>query len=592
MAESKLTFPLKEIPLGIGNSKWSDLRKNNKLIVDKTALLGELVTDFDNVFISRPRRFGKTMLLYMLEELFKNGDKNFEGTAIYGKWPITEHYKVIYISFGGAGFVNPSEIEANICSALLTAMTRAGIYEAATLANLSTFNQLFINLPPILAKEDALVYLIDEWDFPLSSNLNNQQKFDDVKVILERFYWWLRQQNKRFTLVTGIMRYKETSYFTGRDVFDISLMPKYATLLGYTQDEIETAFADYIDLSSTRLNISKYELLADLKDYYDGFCFDYNASVKLYCPWSINNFFKQIKINTKTEQLYYQNFWADTNGDPAALRAFMNSAKPDYSLITKINDHSVSLTSAKLASPQYFSEVEFYSLLALNGYLTIKEIEKPIAINPKDRSFLCGFPNREVTLYFSKTFLEYATDNKIVKESTKSGLTQAIEDGDIASACIYINEYLRDLLFDVMASANEIQYRNLIASAISFSSFQVREETGNNKGRSDIEVEVAVSDSDNNLVYVIELKLMSEDQDQDSHEAKYKLLDEAQQQIIKNGYGVNRFTHGKQVIGVALVISSEHRQIVAWRKFDRAKLQEGEVAPLNLLNKPVYQTQP
>ena len=159
----------------------------------------------------------------------------------------------------------------------------------------------------------------------------------------------------------------------------------------------------------------------------------------------------------------------------------------------------------------------------------------------------------------------------------------------LVAACIYINEYLRDLLFDVMASANEIQYRNLIASAISFSSFQVREETGNNKGRSDIEVEVAVSDSDNNLVYVIELKLMSEDQDQDSHEAKYKLLDEAQQQIIKNGYGVNRFTHGKHVIGVALVISSEHRQIVAWRKFDRANLQDGEVAPLNLFNKPVYQ---
>ena len=588
MAESKITFPLKEIP--IGKSDWNVLRSTNQLIVDKTALLGNLVSKNFNVFISRPRRFGKTTLINMLEELFTNGDKNFEGTAIYGNWPITERYRVVKLSFNTVTVSDPSNLEAAICARLLTSLNQAGIPEAANLMDLTTFNKLFINLPSILKNEGLLVYLIDEWDFPLSSNLDNPQAFSKVQEILGVFYGWLREQNTRFTLVTGIMRYKETNFFTGRDIFDISLEPDYATLLGYTQEEIETSFAGYIDLAIERLRVSRNKFLIDLKNYYDGFCFDYNASVKLYCPWSINKFFKQITPSSK--DLYYQNFWADTNGDPAALRAFMNRAQPNYSMIAKISDHSVSLTNSKLTSPQYFSDVEFYSLLALNGYLTIKELEKPIAINPQDRSFLCGFPNQEVALYFSKTFLEYATDNKIVKESTKSGLTQAIEDGDIASACIYINEYLRDLLFDVMASANEIQYRNLIASAISFSSFQVREETGNNKGRSDIEVEVAVSDSDNNLVYVIELKLMSEDQDQDSHKAKYKLLDEAQQQIIKNGYGVNRFTHGKHVIGVALVISSEHRQIVAWRKFDRANLQDGEVAPLNLFNKPEYQTKP
>lgn len=615
MSETCLMPPLPTIPLGM--SDWNELRARNFLVVDKTELIPDLVTNYIKVFISKPRRFGKTMLLSILQELFTHGDRNFEGTAIFGRWPEPDNrFPVIRLSFVNIPCDDVEQFEFKLRDALINAYEKA-FWATQCEQDWSALIQSCAQLPyhqalnklSFITDTTRVVFLIDEWDYPLSCYLNDPAKYERIRRVLHTFYNWLRELHRvRFALITGIMRYKETNVFTGKDVIDLSMEPKYTALLGYSQADILQYFADYLDRGAQLLGVSQEELLDELTYFYDGFCFDYNAQVKMYNPWSINSFFHQVKDNTRP---IFRNFWIDTAGDSKVIRSFMERAHPQYADIANIFTSNIAIKYDDLGLPRPFSLVDLWPLLTLNGYLSIKGLQEPVAYNPTDRVFICGLTNLEVTLSFTKQFMWYALDNKLIRASFPSNLKASLAQGNIASMCTYLNEVLSDLLPDTLASANEVQYRTIIATAIYFCDYSVREETQNRKGRSDIEVEIIDPKTMSvNHVYVIELKLLPSDQDTPT--ARTKLLDEAQQQIIDHGYGVNRFTHGKHVTGIALVISALHRQIVAWRKIEPASsttagataagsiapnsgvtaptaiVVEGTVEPLTLLNKPEY----
>ena len=284
------TQPDKTIPLGI--SSWYKLLQQNKLIVDKTAKLAKLVTLFDFVFLSRPRRMGKTTLCSMLQELFAHGTKSFAGTAIFALWPETKTYPVISLSFLDIECDDDAgTFEENLCTNLAAAYAMAGFPEALPLRTEKSFVQLKVQLD-YLAKDHQLVFLIDEWDYPLSAHLDDPQLCAALQSVMSSFYKWLRSQDyARFILVTGIMRYREASLFTGQNIQDISMNPSFADLLGYTKEEIAHNFARYIPLAANNLGISTDELWQLLEHTYDGFCFDEEASVRVYAPFSINKFF-------------------------------------------------------------------------------------------------------------------------------------------------------------------------------------------------------------------------------------------------------------------------------------------------------------
>lgn len=186
--------PLKPIPLSV--SSWSNLVEQNKLIVDKTAKLGQLVTFFDYVFFSRPRRMGKTTLCSMLQELFTHGDQHFAGTAIYGNWPETQTYPVISMSFDGIDCQNASTFEANLCKIVIDAYYDAGFKDALKLVGTTSFARLTSLLKGVVDDNDQeLVFLIDEWDHPLSKHLDEPQLFASLQSVMAKFSGWLRLQN-------------------------------------------------------------------------------------------------------------------------------------------------------------------------------------------------------------------------------------------------------------------------------------------------------------------------------------------------------------------------------------------------------------
>ena len=229
------------------SSDFNQFRRKGFLLVDKTAYLNDLIRE-SRVFLSRPRRFGKSLLLSTIAELFTNGVKNFEGLAIHDMWQ-RDRYPVVELSFFGLS--DPETFESDLCEILRGAFAMAGFGAALdTAPQIDNIVDLTGYLDYLRGQQD-IVLLIDECDFPLSSNLYDREAFEKNKEILNQFYAWIRDiDNLEFLMLTGIARYQDSSMFSGQTITDISMKTRYADLLGYTQEEVESYYASKKDTAA------------------------------------------------------------------------------------------------------------------------------------------------------------------------------------------------------------------------------------------------------------------------------------------------------------------------------------------------------
>ena len=572
----------------LGQSEWSRIQADGLLLVDKTPLILDLVKK-PKVSLARPDGFGKTLLLSMIEDLFTHGTQNFRNTELRTNWPVRERYPVVRLSFSNVPYVQEADQAADDVTAfeqsLITELGRA--YHRAGFAQeeIDDYRQEatlhgFLSKLANFSNQQRLVFLIDDWDAPLLAHLENKPRYDAIQKSLNVFYHWLLTLNLRFLFITGILHFRQ------KDVVDISMMPKFATLLGYTQEEVEFYFRDYLELAAQRYQMNSLKLLQVLKSHYHGFCFDEDGSVRLYSPWDINRFFAQ--LHDSDQAPLFQGFWINTVTAYAELRIFMELSQVNMAELDEIVNGQVVLGRSDLINPPLFSTEEIFPLLAINGYLTIKAV-KQVSDNPDDRLFVYGFPNYEVKVEFEREFLNYLTKNKSANGNKPllTRIAQSLLNQDISTFCNLLNELFRSWRYDSSQNNIEVDYRSFITLCLALcDKFMVREETGNNKGRSDIEVELP-----NTNVYVFELKRLAEGKN--APEDQQEMLDAGQKQMLSQGYGVNHATHGKHVTGVIIVISTDERQIVAWRLIDNkiqnsTHTQDGTVQPLNLLNKPEF----
>ena len=197
---------LQNLPIGVSN--WPTIRRQNMFLIDKTDRLNVLVTEQIKIFISRPRRMGKSLLHSMLADLFAHGDRNFEGFAIYGHWPEQRTYPVIKFSFMDVEGKDVATYENQLRISLKMAYVAAGFTQIIDLEKEARSFDEFLKMVAVSFQDHDLVFLIDEWDQGLSANLNNEEAYNAVLGVLSKFNKWLRGlPNVRFLLVTGIMRY-------------------------------------------------------------------------------------------------------------------------------------------------------------------------------------------------------------------------------------------------------------------------------------------------------------------------------------------------------------------------------------------------
>ena len=280
---------LKRLPLG--TSDFRTLRTCGELYVDKTASICRLARERGKFLLVRPGRFGKSLLVSTFESLFSNGVKAFRGLAIEALWH-DKTYPVVWLDFSGLkSFESRSQFSADLRSLLQAAFLPLGFQFQPTIDTLNFIDQLKLWLasqPP-----NSLVILIDEYDAPLTAHLDDSPVFECIRDCLEKFYAALKEYEGRlrFFFMTGITKFSSTSIFSAfNNLQDISLDPLYGNILGYTDEEVRTAFGPYLTRAAEALGMPLETLLSKLKDHYDGFSFDEEAKHHVYCPWSVLNF--------------------------------------------------------------------------------------------------------------------------------------------------------------------------------------------------------------------------------------------------------------------------------------------------------------
>lgn len=452
---------LPQLPINI--SDWRSLRESKCHFVDKTALIPDLVTGQRLAFLARPRRFGKSTLVSMLAELFAHGDGTFHGTAVYGRWPERVRYPVIKLSFLMLSCDSAQEAEQDLCFELYYAFRHAmhdwGVTVPDALKRTNFAEQCAVIEEYLGARQ--VVFLIDEWDHPMTSHMLEPEKAAIAETVLTRLYAWIaRCPNTHFAFVTGISSYHSAAI--APDFTNLSLDPHYATLVGLTPEELEQSLGDYIVEAARREpDHTPDDIRAEVKSEYLGFCFEASGQVKLYNTWDIVNYFHYIGGEREEWGVERGSHWIDSSYAWVALKESLQREPFDLGAIMRAYDDEVTLTAAELTAFMHDAPWTLKTLFHQTGFYTIKG-------SNADGSYRLGFPNGEVSWCFNfvlrevihgKDILHYSEHNPA--RPLKRSAQKAFGQGDFTQFCALVNQLLRCTFFKYLQPHG--LYRNLLA---------------------------------------------------------------------------------------------------------------------------------
>ncbi|MBU1723044.1 MAG: AAA family ATPase [Gammaproteobacteria bacterium] len=357
---------LKQLPIGI--QSFAKLRQQDCLYVDKTeAIFGLIDRRAGYYFLSRPRRFGKSLLLSTIKEIYSGNHDLFAGLWIENHWDWQKTHPVVHLSINTLDYQGLG----------LDKALQQALYEHASLYQVdlkgSTLKTLFGELLQKLAQQHGkVVLLIDEYDKPLIDYLDDIPQAKANQQTLKTFYSVIKDSDPylEFLLITGVSKFSRVSIFSDlNNLFDLTMDYSAATLLGYTQEELEHYFAPYMPAVEKRMKVDRAALLADLRHWYNGYTWDLESSV--YNPYSILSFF---------QAQAFRNFWFES-GTPTFLPKLMRRNG-----VYRVDDMEVD----ELALGNYDLErLQLTPVLFQTGYLTLKSRDKYGLLQ-------LGYPNHEV----------------------------------------------------------------------------------------------------------------------------------------------------------------------------------------------------
>jgi Predicted AAA-ATPase len=359
---------MKNLPIGI--QTLPGIRAKNCVYVDKTRLVHQLATTGKYYFFSRPRRFGKSLLISTLKELYLGNKNLFEGLWIENNWDWSKNNPVLHFSFDELDYKKLG-LEAVITDELVKWAKHYNV----VLTKESVKSQFKELLEEVSKKHGKVALLIDEYDKPIIDFLEKEDvetgKFN--RDILREFYGVLKNSDELLEIVfiTGISKFAKVSLFSHlNNLDDITLAPQYAALTGYTQAELEFYFDDYLQLCVESLQISREELLKQMKIWYNGYSWD--GATEVYNPFGTLNFL--------SKKIFF-NHWFST-GSPDFLVKKMRS-------LTFYNVEN-SIVNNRILDTYDIDNLTLIPLLFQTGYLTIKKVDKMTG------DMVLDYPNREV----------------------------------------------------------------------------------------------------------------------------------------------------------------------------------------------------
>ena len=514
---------------------FRDLIDNNRVYVDKTALICQIAKDEKGpYFISRPRRFGKSTLINTFHELFAHGTERFKGLEIEPLWK-DKTYKVIHLDFSTFREVpSNSSFNKEFMDAFKLSLEEAGI--EPTKENIDSPANL---LKKTLDTESEVVLLVDEYDAPLTAVLNDSNEFEDRRKILSNFYLTVKSCDGkfRFIFITGVTYYSHTSIFSAfNNLKDLTLDLRYGALLGYTSEELELYFGEYIDNAVEVLN-KKYHterythdlVVSELKRNYDGYSFDEEALNHVYNPWSIVNFFD-------APVREFIPYWVASGGaTPTFLVNYLKQGLKKYNSnelqsLLSIDSTVNKDTDSLYPSIENISNIDLFAILYQAGYFCIK--------SAFDGYFKVGIPNLEVKKAYSNLVLNQLTKSQDSKLRFIEPFKEVLASGNLDKIKELFNTLINEFSYETVKKFNEACFRDVLKLAMLTFNVSASTEVMGACGRADITAEAG------KYLYVFELKVTDNSKDIDTK------LSEAKEQIIKNKYA-RRLTD-KTVIPVAL----------------------------------------
>jgi hypothetical protein len=454
---------MKMLPIGI--QSFLDLRNKNYLYVDKTDGIHRLITSGKTFFLSRPRRFGKSLLISTLEEIFKGNKSLFEGLYIYDKIDWTEQHPVIRLDFGGRANNSGKELKISLTHFVET-IAKNNQLSLSENALPDKFRELIEELHHQTGQQ--VVVLIDEYDKAITDNLSTPDVVEENRKILHDFYQILKaaDEHLRFVFLTGVSKFSKVSIFSGlNNLNDITLDAQYATICGYTQTELDFYFAPYIERLAELEKTNKLELIERIKHWYDGYSWDGITSV--YNPFSTLLLFNKNAFG---------NYWFAT-GTPTFL----------VNLIKERNDVKLLLEPSQMQASNFDSfdyQVMDTKLLSFQtGYLTVKRVDKdPFGGIPL---YTLNIPNEEVRQALTEHLLgSYVAYPLSDTAPMRSRMLRQLFDGDPSAFERSMQEMFARIPYQLHIP-REAYYHSMLLLWLNLLGFDVQAEVPTDKGRID-----------------------------------------------------------------------------------------------------------
>lgn len=463
--------------LPIGEQFFSRLREKNLLYVDKTQQIYELMNAGALVFLSRPRRFGKSLLTTTLKEIYQGHRELFHGLWIEDKldW---QPSPVILINFN-----NVSYRTQPLAQGLIDHLDELA-KEYGLILSSGDPKKKFRELISHLSQQGKITLLIDEYDKPITDLLENAEKVQENVDTLKDFYSVLKSteaEQLRFTFITGVSKYGKLSIFSDlNNLIDITVDPRFATLLGYTQAELEHYFGDYLDRLTHTFQVSRAELLQQIAFWYDGYSWD--GVNRVYVPFSTLLFL---------ELQSFENHWFATGTPTFLLKLLRQKQVPAYAL------ESIS-ADTKLLNSADVNQISVISLLFQTGYLTIKEVQRTL----QGQFYELGYPNYEVAHAFQQHLLvDYLETNPDqVSAFLLTRLQQALQTTNIDAFITTLQAVFADIPSRLFLP-QEAYYHSVFYLVLRLLGFTIQVERMTNVGR--IDAVLALADK----VYILEFKM-------------------------------------------------------------------------------------
>lgn len=512
---------LRKLPIGI--QTFEDIRRDNYLYVDKTAFVWRIANTGKPYFLSRPRRFGKSLLLSTFEAYFKGKKELFEGLAIEQMEKEWRQFPVLHLDLNAKKYETPEDLNAMLNQHLEKWESQYGD-EKKDRSPEERFSYVISR-----ASEQAgcgVVVLVDEYDKPLLQTLCNIPLMEEYRQTLKAFYGVLKSSDRylRFVFLTGVTKFAQVSVFSDlNQLNDISMKPQYATICGITMQELTHTFAPEIQQLAEHNGLTQEEALQKMKISYDGYHFCEFAE-GVFNPFSVLNLFDGYK---------FSNYWFQT-GTPTFLVELLK--KSEYDLRTLIDGVEASASS--------FTEYRIDAnnpipLIYQSGYLTIKDYSSRFG------NYLLEFPNDEVRYGFIDFLIPYYTS--VVDDERGFYIGKFIlelENGDYDSFLTLLQAFFADFPYE-LNDKSERHYQVVFYLVFKLMGQFTDVEIRSARGRADAVVKTPA------YIYIFEFKLNG-------------TAEEALQQIDDKGYLIPYQADGRKLIKIGVEFSATERNISQW----------------------------